>query len=214
MGFLLLGVAVYFAAGRLIEGGRFFWAVFAVVAAGGAFLVIRTFQLTHRPGFIGAASAVAMLLVGSTLWFTLGLAGPRTSADGRELIAWQPYSVQALEEASRGGKIAMVEFTANWCANCLELEARVFRDPRAAAALAEHRVVALRADLTRDDAPGWEKLRQVNPSGGIPLTVIYSPTQTAPLELSSIYTTQNLIDAIKRAAVPPVSSPAESLGRR
>ena len=69
----------------------------------------------------------------------------------------------------------------------------------------QHRVVTLRADLTRDDAPGWQKLRELNPSGGIPLTVIYPPGTDRPLQLASIYTTRNLIDILAQAAPQPVA---------
>lgn len=194
MAFLLLAVAAYFAAGRLIAGNGYLWVVFAVVAAGGVFLVVRTARLSRTSRAIGVASAIAVVLAGSVLWFTLKLTG-----GGHELIPWQMYSAQAFESAVMNGQVVMVEFTANWCANCKELESRVFTDPKAAEEIKRLGVTPIRADLTREDAAGWPKLQAINPSGGIPLTVIYSPKLAEPIQLSSIYTTANLVAAMEKA---------------
>jgi len=199
MGFLLLGTAVYFAGGQLVHSRAFFWGVFAVAVAAGVFLMVRTVQLTRRPGLILVSLVIAGLLVGSTLWVTLRLTRGG-GVEERELIAWRPYTDAAFEEARKGGKPVMVEFTANWCANCLALEATVFRDARAAEAVRKSGAVTFRADLTKGDAPGWEHLRKLNPAGGIPLTAIYPPGAGEPVQLSSIYSTQNLVDALAEAS--------------
>ncbi len=192
MGFLILAVAVYFAAGRLISGVNFFWGVYAVLLAACIFLIVRTLMLTTRSRPRGIAIAVATLLAATGLWFTHNLTS--------EGVPWQPYSQAAFDAARKDGRIVMVEFTANWCANCLELESRVFRNPRTSEHIRKLDVVPLRADLKDEDAPGWPKLRELNPSGGIPLTAIYSPNATQPRLLSSIYTTDNLVDALTQAA--------------
>ena len=192
MGFLILAVAVYFAAGRLISGVQFFWAVYAILLASCVFLVVRTLMLTTKARPRGIAIGLAVLIAAGGLWFTRNLTS--------EGVPWQPYSQTAFDAARKDGRIVMVEFTANWCANCLELEARVFRDPRTSDQIRKLGVVPLRADLQNEDAPGWAKLRELNPSGGIPLTAIYSPNAPQPRQLSSIYTTDNLVEALVQAA--------------
>ncbi|MGA2441016.1 MAG: cytochrome c biogenesis protein CcdA [Tepidisphaeraceae bacterium] len=190
MGFLLLAVAVYFAGGRLVSSRDFFWAVSAVVAAAMLFLVLRTLQLSRRPATILASFAVAIAVVALSVSITLRLVGG---------LAWKPYSPQMLNEARATGNLVLVEFTANWCGNCLALEASVYRDSRTAAEIRKHGVILLRADLTESNAPGWPDLNQLNPGGGIPLTVIYGPGAPEPIKLSSLYTRQDLIDALNRA---------------
>ena len=194
MGFLLLAVAAYFAFGRLTEGNSYLWAVFAVVAAGCIFLVVRTVTLTHNTRGITASTVIATILTSAMLYFTLSL-----TAQGQHRIAWKPFSQEALEQALQTNQPVLLEFTANWCANCKELESRVFTDARISQTIRDLHVLPLRADLTRASAPGWVKLKQINPSGGIPLTVIYSPTLKKPIQLSSIYTTENLVTALKTA---------------
>ncbi len=190
MGFLLLAVAVYFAGGRLASNRDFFWAVFAVVAASMVFLVVRMIQLSGRVWPVIASLVIAASVIWVSLTITLRLTGG---------IAWQAYSDQAFAEARASGRPLLVEFTANWCPNCLSIEASVYHDPRTAAELHRANVVLLRADLTDEQAPGWKKVDELNPGGGIPLTAIYGPGAEQPIKLTSLYTTQNLIDAISRA---------------
>lgn len=191
MAFFVLAVAVYFAGGRFLGRDQIFFAIFVVIAIGMCFMVGRIALLTKRvrPIAISLLAAAAMVLVSYdiTMRFVGGL-------------LWQPYTDQAFAAARASGRPVLVEFTANWCPNCLSIEASVFRDPRTAAALKHYDVVLMRADLTSEDAPGWPKVNELNPGGGIPLTAIYAPHGSEPDKLTSLYTTQNLLDALKGAA--------------
>jgi thiol:disulfide interchange protein len=190
MGFLILAVAVYFAGGRLASSKEFFWAVFTVVTAAMIFLVIRTIQLTPRFLPIFSSSIAAFIIIAIAHSITLRLTGG---------LEWKNFSPQALTDARNTGQPVLVEFTANWCGNCLALEASVYHDPKTAQAIKDDKVILLRADLTSADAPGWEMVNQLNPGGGIPLTAIYTPNNPTPQKLTSLYTTQNLLDALTHA---------------
>jgi thiol:disulfide interchange protein len=189
MGFLVLAVAVYFAGGRLSSDKEFFWAVFAVVALAMAFLVVRTFQLSRSILPILGSLVAAAAIIAVSLSVTLRLLGG---------AIWKPYTADNLSAARASGKTVLVEFTANWCGNCLALEASVYHDPIVLAALREDGVVLLRADLTQPDAPSWPEVNQLNPGGGIPLTVIYGKGTGDPIKLTSLYTPRNLIDALDK----------------
>jgi len=195
MAFLLLAVAAWFAAGRLISGNDYMWIVTGMVIIGCLFLLIRTIQLSPTIKGVGISAGIGVVLTSAMLYFTLMLTGAVHT-----LIAWKPFTQEVFEQAIGSGQIVMLEFTANWCANCKELEARVFTDRRTADAVERLSVITIRADLTHSDAPGWDKLRKISEAGGIPLTMIYSPELNEPIALSSIYTTENLISALNRAA--------------
>jgi thiol:disulfide interchange protein len=192
MGVLILGVAAYIAGQKLFNGNQYMWLVFAIAVAGGLFLIIRTGQLMPRPRpiFIAAILAIAM----GTATFTLAQTLNRKSA-----VTWQHYSDAALQTARDQKQTALVKFTANWCANCQVIEATVYNDPIALRTLTDDQVVMLKADLSREDAPGSDLVLTLNPAGGIPLTAIYSPAREKPYTLKSLYGTQTLLAALAAA---------------
>ena len=57
---------------------------------------------------------------------------------------------QALKQAAAQNKPAMLDFYADWCVSCIEMERKTFSDPDVQAALAD--TVLLKADVTLNDA--------------------------------------------------------------
>jgi thiol:disulfide interchange protein DsbD len=193
MGWLLIGSAVFFAAGRLISGSNFLWAVVVVATVAAIFLIARTIALGAGRRGIAVATSIAVLLFGSTFAYAGHMNGLFTAS-----VKWTPYSDEALAEARAAGRPVLVKFTANWCGNCQYIEATVFHDRIAVDAIESGNVLALKADLTHDGAPGTKLLNELNPGGGIPFTAIYGPQADKPQTLSSIYTTGTLVDLIGR----------------
>ena len=62
-------------------------------------------------------------------------------------------------QASREGRPVMIDFTADWCTSCKEMEATTFLDPTVRIALSG--VVLLRADVTADDADDKALLKRL-----------------------------------------------------
>lgn len=202
MAFLLLASAVYFARRFIqpvfgVDGS--WWSVFAVVAAGALFLIVRAFQISSQAGPRLASICIAALMIIPAFAVTLHLI--------TQPYQWKPYTPEALAEAHRGGHVAVVEFTAVWCGNCQYLEAFVLHQPEVIAAVKKNDVVMLRADLTSDDAPGWALNKQLSAVAAVPMTAIYSPYSNEPVRLAGIYSARNLRDAIKHAATSSASPP-------
>jgi len=192
MGFLLLATAAYFAKSFLpdaLRGPNFWWVIFALIAAAGLFLVVRAFQISQHGRTIAIACAVALLLVAPAFAVTLKLANPP--------IQWTYYDDAALERARSAGKPVLVKFTADWCANCQTIELTVFGDEQTVKWLRQHGVTAIKADLTKQTAPGWTLLRKLNPVGAIPVTAVWMPGQTEPRILAGIYSSDELKAALQ-----------------
>ena len=206
MGFLMLAAAAYFAAARLIHGPAFHWFVVAVVAVAALYLVARTVQLTKDAVPVAVSSSIAILLLGASLAWTARVTGltarptaVATAAGVNAKTEWVAYSGDKFEALRREGRPVLVKFTANWCATCQVVEGTVFKDPAVWDSLAKHDVVAMKVDLTNEDAPGKDLLLKLNPAGGIPLTAIFSANLRQPIVLSSIYQSDALLTAIDQA---------------
>ena len=88
-----------------------------------------------------------------------GLAGP----DGLEA---------ALARAGAAGRFVMLDFYADWCVSCKEMEESTFRDPRVLAALGGVRV--LRADVTANDAADQALMKRLGILGP-PAILFFGP---------------------------------------
>ncbi|HTY49418.1 MAG TPA: protein-disulfide reductase DsbD [Steroidobacteraceae bacterium] len=137
------------------------WAVPAAAAA-----VVLWQAEGRRRTWVTRTAAVACglyavtLLVGAGLGATSPLAP--LSRPRPELVFHSIRSVADLDrevaQAAASGRPVMLDFYADWCASCKEMQADTFTDPRVAAAL--HDVVLLRADVTANDADDQALLKR------------------------------------------------------
>lgn len=191
LGFLVIAAATYFAAARLMKAPYFYVPVLVVIAVASAFLLIRTIQLAPRVRPMLVSGAIALLLVGvSGYWTWLMI---------RSAGEWTTYTRTDFDTA-RQNRIVLVKFTANWCQTCQWIEGNVYTQDRVWRELNARNVHAIKADLTDlTDDPQFDPrplLTQLNPAGGIPLTAIFAPGRKEPIVLSSVYSSDELLDAL------------------
>ncbi|MGH7823319.1 MAG: thioredoxin family protein, partial [Candidatus Binatia bacterium] len=104
--------------------------------------------------------------MGAAAWIAWPAA---TTAAG---LVWQPYSAQALAQAARAGRPAFVDFRADWCLPCLEMERTTFLAPEVTERAG--RFVMLQADVTEmsEDQEEWLSRHEVL---GVPSTLFFDP---------------------------------------
>jgi thiol:disulfide interchange protein DsbD len=89
-----------------------------------------------------------------------------TSTTAGPTIAWQSYDAAILDRAMQEERPVILEFYADWCVPCKELEQFTFSDQRVIE-LAEA-FVRLRVDLSDYDSPESVNLRQRFEVTGVP----------------------------------------------
>jgi len=203
MGLLLLAAAAYFVGAGLLalNAGAplawwsktlHWWAIALFASAAGVWLIVRTLQITRKPTPRIGFALVAVVLGGAAVL----VAQDQTDKARNDL--WTPFTQQTLDEALASNRVVVLDFTAEWCLNCKALEASVLlRDPVKSRLLSSG-VVPIKADLTSNSAPGWDKLRSLGQTG-IPALAIFGPGLEQPW-IANGYTPDQVLRAIEQAA--------------
>ncbi|MBI4430033.1 MAG: thioredoxin family protein [Ignavibacteriales bacterium] len=86
-----------------------------------------------------------------------------------EGIEWEPYAVDKLEIAKENQQPVMMDFYADWCIPCLELDRKTFTDHGVIQSTKDF--LRLKVDLTSFDSPASEALRKKYNIAGVPTIV-------------------------------------------
>ncbi len=91
-------------------------------------------------------------------------------------IDWQPYSEAAVKQAAAEGKPIFIDFFADWCIPCKELDKFTFKDERIIAL--SKNFVNLKVDLTSMGDPRVQALKQQYNIKGVPTLIFLDKNGT------------------------------------
>jgi thiol:disulfide interchange protein DsbD len=191
-GFMLLGLAIWMLA-RFMPGGVIMamWAVLVFITGvfmGGLTTLTPESSVAQKlgKGFGGLAIIYGILLViGAATGGTnplkplasVNLGGGGTATSAHEELPFQRIKTvddldREIATASANGKTVLLDFYADWCTTCLEMEAFTFTDSDVQAALSN--TVWLQADVTANDDADKVLLERFGVFG--PPTIIFFDT--------------------------------------
>jgi thiol:disulfide interchange protein DsbD len=162
-GFLLVGMALYFIKPLLpsVIASKILW---LDAIASGIYLILfsKAGNKTRVFVFIKNVLAIAAILTGT--WFL------KPEKAGQAEMQWQVYSSQAYESALQAQRPVILDFYADWCIPCKELEQYTFSDPEVIR-LSENYAL-FKVDLTGTPSPEIKALQEQFNVKGVP-TVIF-----------------------------------------
>lgn len=159
-GVILVGVALFYIALAFLPAYAMH-VIPVVLLGGGIYLALAkgsgggTGVFKYVKWSVGAASVIVGLL------FVQNLTKPG--------IQWEEYSPEKLEKAKATGTPVMMDFYADWCVPCLELERVTYTNPEVIEATSEFK--KLKVDLTRYESERSTKLREQFEVMGVPTIV-------------------------------------------
>jgi len=168
MGWVLVGMVVYFVRSLWPPTGGFLLPA-AVALAAGLHLgwIDRTTAGFRAFGWLKAAGGITGVVLAAYLVGSFVIQGPG--------VKWDAYSDQLLSEAVKSRKPVIIDFSAAWCAPCRELDETTFHDGDVVKQ-ATLDFVMIKVDLTRRGTPGTERLLQKFEVKGVP-TVVFLDRQ-------------------------------------
>ena len=193
-GFMMLGLAVWMLS-RILPGGvtLALWGILVFMAGvwlGGLTTLPADAAGPHKLGkgfgliavIYGAVLILGALAGGNSLLRPLAaisVAGGPAAVEEHGLDFQRVKTVadldQALARAAAAGQPAMLDFYADWCVSCLEMERFTFADPGVQEALSD--TLLLQADVTANDAADKALLQRFGVYGP-PTIIFFGPDAT------------------------------------
>lgn len=195
-GFILIAMAVYLS--RYLIGDRLTFSAYAAIAlAAGIFLGWLDRTPTINRGFLTTRRIIGVASIAIAVVVLLIPGGPLRKEKKEPGIDWIVFSEEGLAEAVKVGNPVMIDFTAEWCIPCHELDHRVFSN-QAVIELSK-KVVTLKVDLTREDV--HEKSIKKNFAiKGVP-TIIFidkSGRESSELRITGFVGHEEILERLKK----------------
>ncbi len=164
-GILLIGMAIYFL--RPVLPAKVTYYLLPLTAViGGIYLgfIDRTQSTSRVFTWIKRGVGVVGMIV--ALWLLM----PRAHIQG---LPWEPYRADRYEQALEQGRLTIIDFSADWCIPCHELDNRTFTD----SLVIQHSggFKFLRVDMTRSGGVEEKALKEKFGIVGVPTVLFIDP---------------------------------------
>lgn len=170
-GVLLIALAAYFVR-PMLSGDLGDWLIGLSLCIGGAYLLIVERTGNEQPAIDRVMRLLlAGMIVAGIFFMPLGGGGTASAGLAADHLAWEAFEKTAAETAIEAGGPVIVDFYADWCAPCRELDEKTFSDPRVSSILEGYS--RFKVDLTGGNAE-YNRLAQEYSVRGVPTIIVYN----------------------------------------
>lgn len=163
-GVVLLTLAVFYFI-LAVNAAWLKWLLPVALVGGGLYLGFLERDGDEYPLFFQLKRIAGVLAITAGLY--LPFSGPRES------VAWQVYSAEKLTEAKLSSRPVLLDFYADWCIPCHELDQFTYSDKRVIQVL--DGFTRLKVDITRPDSPEAKEAIERFNILGLPTIVFLDP---------------------------------------
>jgi thioredoxin:protein disulfide reductase len=174
-GFILIAMAIYFLKPLFPRLTAYHWSLSILMLLAGVYLA----WIAKVPGagklFVYLRNAIGVVFIAAAAYFAaagFGFNSEKTGT-GFETVAWVPYSDSMMDRARQESKPVFIDFYADWCAPCKELDKQTYATPEVV--VLSKKFIMLKVDLTSSDDPQAEFLRKKYQARGVPTLVFLTP---------------------------------------
>jgi thiol:disulfide interchange protein DsbD len=177
----------------LLIGGVYLAWIAPVTGAGKKFTVFR-----NMVGGLFFAAALYFTVNGVEVFLNEKAAASSVESI-REAISWENYSRESLVMAREERRPVFIDFYADWCEPCHELDAKTYSNPEVVRLA--RKFVMLKADLTAGDDPAVKALMERYRIRGVPTLIFLRPDggEMTSLRGTGFVTAGTFLDRMTRA---------------
>ena len=192
-GFVLIGMAIYFLEPLFPSKSWYFYSLALVALVAGVYLGWLD-KNTGKTGFKVSKYIVGTVFILLGVFFILP-----SDTSAKDNIKWQTYSPELLEQAIQDEKPVILDFYADWCIPCKELDNFTFTDERIQANSANFMMV--KADLTHFQTEETSAIREKFNVRGVPTIVFLdeSGEEISNLRLIEFEEADQFLDRMSQA---------------
>lgn len=185
-GLLLLGMAAYFVLPILPKNiSHYLLPMFGIIAA--LYLLFVDKLANNIRGFRIFKTLFSLVI------FTLAVFALLPSE--KKSIEWQKFSEQKILQAKADGKPVIIDFYADWCIPCKELDAATFSNPKVIEE--SKRFVGLKADMTKSVSPEVDVMRTKFKIIGVPTIILIDSQGKEAKRFTGFITAEEFLKYLK-----------------